>query len=200
MGDPRAHAAVICASTSCPALRREPFSAARLDAQLDDAMRSWMADPGKGLKLDRAGNTIHLSKIYDWFEEDFAAQCGALKFDARYAPEDTKDWLKANASLVLQRLGEEAREPLRMAGQMLAGKDFSGRDLRGAAFSGEEVATCEPTPQGPCRGSEPESSQYDLELQLSTRSEATDRRQLCHQRVVQPLRRAVRLEPGDFLG
>ncbi|MCZ6785017.1 MAG: DUF547 domain-containing protein [Proteobacteria bacterium] len=98
MGDPRTHSAVICASTSCPALRREPFSAARLDAQLDDAMRTWMADPGKGLKLDRADDTVHLSKIYDWFEEDFAAQGGAVKFAARYAPDDTKAWLKANAT------------------------------------------------------------------------------------------------------
>lgn len=100
MGDPRAHAAVICASTSCPALRREPFTAARLDAQLDDAMRIWMADPGKGLKLDRGGSTIRLSKIYDWFEEDFAKQGGAVKFAAQYAPEDTRAWLEANANRV----------------------------------------------------------------------------------------------------
>jgi hypothetical protein len=98
MGDPRSHAAVICASTSCPALRREPFSAARLDTQLDDAMRIWMADPGKGLKLDRSSNTIHLSKIYDWFDEDFEPEGGAVKFAARYAPEATRRWIEANTA------------------------------------------------------------------------------------------------------
>lgn len=98
MGDPRTHAAVICASTSCPALRREPFSAAKLDAQLDQAMRTWMADPGKGLKLDRAADTVRLSKIFDWFAEDFAPEGGALKFAARFAPADARTWLEANGS------------------------------------------------------------------------------------------------------
>jgi hypothetical protein len=97
MGDPRVHAAVICASTSCPALRREPFTAARLDAQLDDAMRTWMADPDKGLRVDRERRTVRLSKIFDWFEEDFEAAGGALRFAARYAPEDARRWIEANA-------------------------------------------------------------------------------------------------------
>ncbi|MGH0029432.1 MAG: DUF547 domain-containing protein [Myxococcota bacterium] len=83
MGDARAHAAVVCASTSCPALRREPFTADRLDAQLDDAMRRWMADRGKGLRVDRSSGTVWLSKIFDWFEEDFAPS--PLAFAARFA-------------------------------------------------------------------------------------------------------------------
>src|SRR5205809_624519 len=62
LGDPRTHAVVICASTSCPALPREPLTANRLDAQLDAAVRQWLADPGKGLRIDRAANTVHLSK------------------------------------------------------------------------------------------------------------------------------------------
>src|SRR5262245_14756345 len=60
-GDPRTHAVVVCASTSCPALPREPLAADRLDAQLDAAMRRWMADPGKGLQIDRAAQTVRLS-------------------------------------------------------------------------------------------------------------------------------------------
>jgi hypothetical protein len=96
MGDPRAHAAVICASTSCPALRREPWRAERLDAQLDDAMRRWLADPGKGLRIDRADRTVTLSKIFDWFEEDFEAAGGALAFAARHAPPDARAWIGAN--------------------------------------------------------------------------------------------------------
>jgi hypothetical protein len=47
LGDPRIHGAIVCASVSCPPLRREPFAAARLDAQLDDQMRRWLAT-GKG--------------------------------------------------------------------------------------------------------------------------------------------------------
>ena len=98
MGDPRAHAAVICASTSCPALRREAFRAAKLDKQLDDAMRRWMADPGKGLSIDRARLQITLSKVFDWFAEDFDAVGGAVAFVARYAKEEDRKWLVENAS------------------------------------------------------------------------------------------------------
>jgi len=94
-GDPRVHAAIVCASLSCPALRREPFRAADLDAQLDAAMRDWMADPNKGLRLDPASDTVWLSKIFDWFEEDFANAGGALRFAARYAPEPARQRLEA---------------------------------------------------------------------------------------------------------
>jgi hypothetical protein len=94
-GDPRTHAAIVCASLSCPALRREPFRAAELDAQLDDAMRTWMADPGKGLRLDPASDRVWLSKIFDWFAEDFAAAGGPLRFAARYAPEPARQTLES---------------------------------------------------------------------------------------------------------
>jgi len=97
-GDPRTHAVVICASTSCPALPREPIRAERLDAQLDAAMRQWLADPGKGLRIDRSANTVWLSKIFDWFEEDFAKAGGVLAFVARFAPEPDREWLRAHAA------------------------------------------------------------------------------------------------------
>jgi hypothetical protein len=85
---------VVCASTSCPALPREPLRAETLDAQLDAAMRRWMADPGKGLAIDRASGTVRLSKIFDWFEEDFAPS--PLAFAARFAPDDARRFLEAH--------------------------------------------------------------------------------------------------------
>lgn len=96
MGDARTHAAVVCASTSCPALRREPFTAARLDAQLDDAMRTWMSDRGKGLAIDRATDTIRLSKIFDWFDEDFTPS--PLTFAARFASDADRRYLESDGS------------------------------------------------------------------------------------------------------
>ena len=96
MGEPRAHAVVICASTSCPALPRKPLHVATLDAQLDAAMRDWIADPGKGLAIDRQANTIRLSKIFDWFDEDFEADGGVLAFVTPYAPEADRGWLQEN--------------------------------------------------------------------------------------------------------
>jgi hypothetical protein len=98
MGDPRTHAVVVCASTSCPALPREPLTAQRLDEELDAAMRRWMADPEKGLRIDRAANTVRLSKIFDWFAGDFARAGGVLAFVARYAPDSDRTWLRDHAA------------------------------------------------------------------------------------------------------
>ena len=86
MGDPRIHTALVCASTSCPSLRRSPYTADQISAQLDDVSRRFLADRHKGLSMDDTRRTVRLSRIFDWFEEDFAAQGGPLGFAARYAP------------------------------------------------------------------------------------------------------------------
>src|SRR5258708_37110428 len=44
LGDPRIHSALVCAARSCPPLRREAYSASRLDAQLEDTTRAWLTD------------------------------------------------------------------------------------------------------------------------------------------------------------
>jgi hypothetical protein len=80
--EPRIHFAIVCASLSCPDLRNEPFLAATLEAQLDDQASRFLANPGKGLRL--TGDTAHVSKIFDWFGEDFAAQGGVANFIARF--------------------------------------------------------------------------------------------------------------------
>ena len=93
MGDPRIHAAIVCASVSCPDLRQEAFTAENLDVQLDDQLKQFLANPGKGLKIDRVDKRISLSRIFDWFEEDFEPKGGVLKFIARYVPEKDREWI-----------------------------------------------------------------------------------------------------------
>ncbi len=99
MGEPRIHAAIVCASVSCPALRREPWRAERLDAQLDDAMRRFLASPEKGLRLEAVRRTVRLSKIFDWFAGDFERAGGVLPFAARFAPQPARAWLRQNADV-----------------------------------------------------------------------------------------------------
>ncbi len=96
LGDPRIHAAIVCASTSCPSLRREPYTVEKLDAQLDDAVRSFLANTEKGLRIDPERKRVVLSRIFSWFDEDFAASGGALAFAARYAPPASRDWIQRN--------------------------------------------------------------------------------------------------------
>jgi Protein of unknown function, DUF547 len=66
--EPRVHAAVNCASIGCPALRDEAFTAAKLEAQLEDGMRRFMGDRTRNRVK---GNQIEVSSIFKWFREDF---------------------------------------------------------------------------------------------------------------------------------
>ena len=66
--DPRVHFAVNCASKSCPPLQGEPFVGERLDDQLNRAAIAFINNP----RFNRLeGDTLLVSKIFDWFGEDF---------------------------------------------------------------------------------------------------------------------------------
>jgi hypothetical protein len=84
--EPRVHAAVNCASIGCPALRNEAFTAARLEAQLEDGMQRFLGDRTRNRV--RAGK-LEVSLIFKWFREDFErGQQGFAKLEdvfARYA-------------------------------------------------------------------------------------------------------------------
>lgn len=66
--DPRLHFALNCASVGCPPMVDEPFTAADLDAQLDAAARETLARRD-WLRVD--GNTLHVTKLLDWYGSDF---------------------------------------------------------------------------------------------------------------------------------
>jgi len=70
--EPRIHFALVCAASSCPNLRSEAYRGDRLDAQLEDQARRFLADANKGLRLDGRHSTILVSKIFDWYGVDFA--------------------------------------------------------------------------------------------------------------------------------
>jgi hypothetical protein len=67
-GDPRVHAAVNCASIGCPALRNEAFTAAKLDAQLEDGMMRFLGDRTRNRVAD---GKLQVNSIFKWFKEDF---------------------------------------------------------------------------------------------------------------------------------
>lgn len=70
--DPRVHFAVNCASIGCPALREEAFVADRLDEQLDEQAARFMSDRTRN-RYAAARGRLEVSKIFDWFGEDFRA-------------------------------------------------------------------------------------------------------------------------------
>ncbi len=89
MGEPRIHMAIVCASVSCPDLRNEPYAADKLDDQLDSQTIGFLTNGAKGLR--QAGQTIHISKIFRWFEEDFELTGGVEMFVRRYRQDLSRD-------------------------------------------------------------------------------------------------------------
>jgi hypothetical protein len=79
--EPRIHFALNCASRSCPPLRPEPYTAARLEAQLEEQTRAYLNED-RGIKV--SGDSAQLSKIFDWYKEDFGGEAGVGPFIARY--------------------------------------------------------------------------------------------------------------------
>lgn len=69
--DPRIHAAVVCASIGCPGLRNEAFVANKIDAQLEDSMRRFLADQSRN-RYNATEDRLEVSKIFDWYGDDFA--------------------------------------------------------------------------------------------------------------------------------
>jgi hypothetical protein len=69
-GDPRIHFAVNCASIGCPALSPEAYVGSKLDRQLEQATRQFLADRTRN-RLGASG--LEVSSIFRWYKEDFAA-------------------------------------------------------------------------------------------------------------------------------
>lgn len=94
MGEPRIHIAIVCASVSCPDLRTEAYTEKKLNAQLDDQMKSLLANRGKGLHIDRQKGKIYISSIFKWFKKDFESSGGVVEFITPYSPEQDRKYLK----------------------------------------------------------------------------------------------------------
>lgn len=69
--DARIHFGLNCASVGCPPLRPEAFAAERLDAQLDEQARAFVADSRRN-RIEPG--RVQLSRIFEWFGEDFGGE------------------------------------------------------------------------------------------------------------------------------
>ena len=90
--DPRIHAALNCASVSCPPLLNAAFVPATLNAQLDGVMAAFVNDEKRN-KVTASG--AQLSQIFNWYGKDFESAGGPQKYMQKYAKGDRKTWLGA---------------------------------------------------------------------------------------------------------
>ncbi len=76
--EPRVHMALVCAALSCPPLRSEPYTADKLDQQLEDQTNRFLRRENnfKVERSARGSGSVQLSSIFDWFGGDFTAKYG----------------------------------------------------------------------------------------------------------------------------
>ena len=96
--EPRVHFAVNCASIGCPMLREEAYVAERLDAQLEAQTLRFLTDRSRN-RYDPAKNVLEVSKIFDWFKEDWQSGYRGLGKDA--APISSREQFFAKYADVL---------------------------------------------------------------------------------------------------
>jgi len=82
MGDPRIHFAMVCASVSCPDLRNEAYDARHLNDQLQQQVQTFIRHRDKGVQVQQ--DSIRISKIFDWFEDDFGGKVEVINFIHQY--------------------------------------------------------------------------------------------------------------------
>ncbi len=75
--EPRIHFALVCAAKGCPPLRDEPFTADRLDEQLQDQGRRFLSESTKN-RWEPSTHTLWLSPIFQWFADDFTTGGGSV--------------------------------------------------------------------------------------------------------------------------
>ncbi len=85
--EPRVHYALNCASIGCPNLMARAWRAESLSADLDAAARAYVGS-ARGVAVTAQG--LRLSRIYQWFAEDFGDE-GALRAHlGAFAPQSAR--------------------------------------------------------------------------------------------------------------
>jgi len=94
--DFRDHAALNCASRSCPPLRDELYRTEKLQSQLRDQMERWVADDERGVRVE--DGVAVFNPIFSWYERDFiftSAGMSICEIAATYSDGEKKEALEA---------------------------------------------------------------------------------------------------------
>jgi uncharacterized membrane protein YdjX (TVP38/TMEM64 family) len=85
--EPRIHFALVCAAIGCPPLRREAYTAGRLEKQLE-AQARYVHGHDRWFQFDPDANVVKRTELYDWYGGDFQQVAGSVvEYAARYSPD-----------------------------------------------------------------------------------------------------------------
>jgi hypothetical protein len=85
--DPRIHVALVCAARSCPPLLNRAYRGNDLDQVLDANMKRFVTDASRN-QIDETKRELRLSKIFEWFADDFGGKDAVPAYVARYCGKD----------------------------------------------------------------------------------------------------------------
>ncbi len=87
--DARIHAALVCASTSCPAVAF--YEASKLDEQLDLAADNYVASD---VEVDESARVVRIPITFRYYESDFGREAGVHLFLLKHASPEQKELLQ----------------------------------------------------------------------------------------------------------
>jgi Protein of unknown function, DUF547 len=112
--DPRIHFSIICASKGCPPLPRVAYTEENVQTRLEEETRKYMNSP-RGVRINRSKNMLYLSKLFEWYADDFKAKSGSvMNFIKPYLAPETLEFLKQDPkiSYIYYDWALNAKEPL----------------------------------------------------------------------------------------
>ena len=83
MGDPRYHFAIVCAAISCPNILAELYEGNRINYQLETVTHDFINDKRKN---ELSSKVVKLSKLFEWYNEEFEIKGGIKTFINQYLP------------------------------------------------------------------------------------------------------------------
>ena len=94
LGEPRVHFALVCASRSCPKLRRHAWARETLEHDLEEEATRFIRDQRRNEILPGSSD-VRLSMIFRWYAEDFGGDEAVVRrYVARYAAERERRFLE----------------------------------------------------------------------------------------------------------
>lgn len=76
--DPRIHFAIVCASISCPRISNRAYQPETVDEDLNAAAIRFINDPSRN-SFDLKRKTAYVSKIFDWYQQEFETSAGSVQ-------------------------------------------------------------------------------------------------------------------------
>ena len=89
--DPRIHFALVCAAKGCPKIQHQAFRPETVEEDLESIAKEVINDP---FFVKYENGTLNLSKIFDWYANEFEAKSSLIAYINQYREEPIPESVK----------------------------------------------------------------------------------------------------------